>query len=98
MLLTINVNHKVSSAQLLDVVRVIQKYSDYYDVFVGEWSSEALTFHQAHKLLAATRPMDWIVTADSDEFHEIPHGSYPTFLRECDRKTVNFVRGNFYDR
>mmetsp|Transcript_46167 Transcript_46167/g.76924 ORF Transcript_46167/g.76924 Transcript_46167/m.76924 type:complete len:530 (-) Transcript_46167:313-1902(-) len=98
MLLSVNVNHRVSSSQLLELVRTVHKYSDYYDVFVGNWSSEALTFHQAHKLLAATRANDWIVTADSDEFHEVPHGNYPQFLRECDHQRVNFVRGIFYDR
>uniref|UniRef100_A0A7S0N3Y3 Uncharacterized protein n=1 Tax=Pyramimonas obovata TaxID=1411642 RepID=A0A7S0N3Y3_9CHLO len=93
MLLTINVNKKVSSTKLLQVVRIIEKYSDYYDVFIGEWSSEALTFHQIHKLAAATRFSDWIVNADSDEFHEIPTGSYPRFLLSCGQHKINVIRG-----
>lgn len=69
----------------------------YYDAYVGDWSSEALAWNQAHKLDACSRTDDWIIIADSDEFHEYPKAA-AAFLRDAERLGVNFVRGRFADR
>eukprot|EP00238_Polyblepharides_amylifera_P008638 CAMPEP_0196600730 /NCGR_PEP_ID=MMETSP1081-20130531/95542_1 /TAXON_ID=36882 /ORGANISM="Pyramimonas amylifera, Strain CCMP720" /LENGTH=397 /DNA_ID=CAMNT_0041926583 /DNA_START=569 /DNA_END=1762 /DNA_ORIENTATION=+ len=99
MLVTINVNERVNKAGLEKVIQAVSRHSAYYDLFVGNWSSEALTFHQAHKLISSVRSEDWIVTVDSDEFHDLQHyGSYPEFLSKCDDVGINFVRGTFVDR
>mmetsp|Transcript_24751 Transcript_24751/g.78237 ORF Transcript_24751/g.78237 Transcript_24751/m.78237 type:complete len:248 (+) Transcript_24751:1705-2448(+) len=75
----------------------VRKYGLYHDIYEGKWSSESLTFHQLHKLLNIVKNDDWVLTVDSDEFHEYPM-FLPAFLAKCDKKGYNFVRGNFADR
>ncbi|CAL6332099.1 unnamed protein product [Bathycoccus prasinos] len=89
------------TSKLEDVVRVLDILKGkgvYYDIFIGEWSSEALMFHQAHKLLYCTGDDDWIIVADSDEFHEYPTRDVNQFLEDLDTKKVNIVNGIFLDR
>ena len=55
-------------------------------------------YHQAHKLLYCTTSQDWIIVADSDEFHEYPGKDVANFFRELDFNGVNVVNGLFLDR
>ena len=76
----------------------LQSKDVYFDIFLGKWSSEALMYHQAHKLLYCTTEKDWIVIADSDEFHEYPKHNVSNFLSRIDAQGYNLVNGIFLDR
>ncbi|KAF4673421.1 hypothetical protein FOL47_010573 [Perkinsus chesapeaki] len=41
---------------------------------------------------------DWIVHADSDQFHEIPGNNIDSFLRSVEDEGYNAVYGNYVDR
>lgn len=97
-LLTIQIDRGSNLKQIVDAIGVIETMGVYYDIFIGNWSSEALMFHQAHKLLYCTNPKDWIVVADSDEFHQYPGNNITTFLNKLDSKRINLVNGLFLDR
>lgn len=97
-LLTIQLNSDIKLELLLNTIDTIERLGVYYDVFIGNWSSEALMVHQAHKLLYCTRPEDWIVVADSDEFHEYPVKNITVFLHRLESKGINVVNGIFLDR
>ena len=97
-LLTVQVSHRTNAVQLFQLLQKLSTKGVYYDIFYGEWSSEALMYHQAHKLLHCSSRYDWIIVADSDEFHEYPGGNVEQFLRKMDKKGVNVVNGVFLDR
>ena len=54
-------------------------------------------YHQAHKLHACTKLHDWIIVADSDEFHEYPN-HVRKFFDQLDAQGYNLVNGLFLDR
>jgi len=95
-LLTLHTDN-VQSGSLQTMMAVLIKYDLYYDIYEGKWSSESLTFHQLHKLLSVVKSDDWVLTVDSDEFHEYPM-YLPAFLAKCDEQGYTFVRGDFADR
>lgn len=97
-LLTIHIVRKSKLDQILQIVEEIVRREVYYDIFIGNWSSEAIMFHQAHKLLHCTRSADWIIVADSDEFHEYPTKNISSFFEVLDSRQINVVNGLFLDR
>ena len=48
-LLTVQVSYKTDPEQLLQLLQKLSAKGVYYDIFYGEWSSETLMYHQAHK-------------------------------------------------
>lgn len=98
MLFTIQINVDVDLLTLRETMSLLSKKGTYYDIFLGNWSSEALMYHQAHKLLYCTSEKDWIVVADSDEFHEYPGHDISKFLFAIDAEGYNLVNGIFLDR
>lgn len=97
-LLTVQVSFRTDAVQLSQLLQRLMSKGVYYDIFYGDWSSEALMYHQAHKLLHCSGRHDWIIVADSDEFHEYPGGNVELFLRKMDMKGINVVNGVFLDR
>ena len=97
-LLTVQVSYRTDPVQLFQLLQKLSSKGVYYDIFYGEWSSEALMYHQGHKLLYCSLRHDWIIVADSDEFHEYPGGNVEHFLRKMDKNGVNAVNGVFLDR
>ena len=97
-LVTVQMRSESKLDRVLNVLDVLRSKGVYYDILVGEWSSESLMFHQAHKLLYCTRPDDWIIVADSDEFHEYPKRDVKLFLKELDSRNINIINGIFLDR
>lgn len=98
MLLTIQVNAYTKEEELRFLVRKLESRNIYYDIFWGNWTSESLMFHQAHKLFFCTEGTDWIVVADSDEFHEYPGGNLGEFVKRLELHGYNFATGIFLDR
>ena len=98
MLFTIQVTEVTEPDKLRALITKLMKWNIYYDIQLGNWTSEALMFHQAHKLLFCTTKEDWIVVADSDEFHEYPGKNIRTFVEEMTNKGYNFANGIFLDR
>lgn len=98
MLFTIQINAGVNVRDLRRVTDILSSRGTYFDVFLGNWSSEALMYHQSHKLLHCTKEIDWIVVADSDEFHEYPGNNISRFLSVIDAEGYNLVNGIFLDR
>ncbi|XRB17817.1 glycosyltransferase family 4 protein [Pseudoscourfieldia marina] len=98
MLFTIRVNTATSAVQVSSLINFLGSHEIYFDVYIGDWTSEALMFHQLHKLKFFTKARDWIVTADSDEFHEYPGGNVESFLKYCEKAGYNLVNGLFLDR
>ncbi len=98
MLFTIQINVDVNVRTLQRVTDILSSRGTYFDVFLGNWSSEALMYHQAHKLLHCTKETDWIVVADSDEFHEYPGNNISRFLSVIEAEGYNLVNGIFLDR
>ena len=98
MLFTVQITPKSDPRRVKTLFSALQKHGCYYDVFIGNWSSEALMYHQAHKLKACANPADWIIVADSDEFHEYPSGNVLKFFRKLDKLGYNLVNGLFLDR
>mmetsp|Transcript_43035 Transcript_43035/g.82104 ORF Transcript_43035/g.82104 Transcript_43035/m.82104 type:complete len:435 (+) Transcript_43035:1718-3022(+) len=97
MLFTIHVPPECNLPIVKSLIEQLHGNGIYYDTFVGQWTSEALMFHQAHKLKACTASSDWIIVADSDEFHEYP-APVPLFFQRLDRGNYNVVNGMFLDR
>jgi len=98
MLFTIQVSEQTNVSSLRTLLAKLQTKNLYYDIQYGSWTSESLMFHQAHKLLFCTRSEDWIIVADSDEFHEYPGGSVNTFVKQLMEQGHNFAKGLFLDR
>ena len=98
MLFTIQVSEYTSKTALKTLLRRLQMKKVYYDIHFGSWTSESLMFHQAHKLFFCTRKKDWIIVADSDEFHEYPGGSVIKFVQQMSKEGYNFANGLFMDR
>lgn len=84
--------------RVVKVMNILTRKGVYHDTFIGNWSSEALMYHQAHKLLHCTILEDWIIVADSDEFHEYPTNNVTVFLKSLDTQGINVVNGMFLDR
>jgi len=97
-LLTVQVLRSSEVDRIIKIIDLIVSKGVYYDIFIGKWSSEALMFHQAHKLLHCTKAKDWNIVADSDEFHGYPTNDLRTFLRHLDSENINVVNGLFLDR
>jgi len=97
-LITVQMRKESKFEHLVRVLDVLKSKGVYHDIFLGEWSSEVLMFHQAHKLLYCTGADDWIIVADSDEFHEYPTRDVNQFLKDLDRQKINIVNGIFLDR
>lgn len=97
-LITVQMTRESKLDHVVNVLDILKSKGVYYDILVGEWSSESLMFHQAHKLLHCTRPNDWIIVADSDEFHEYPTKDVKVFLKKLDFRNINIVNGIFLDR
>ena len=97
-LVTVQMRRESKHDRVVAVLDILKSKGVYYDFFIGEWSSEALMFHQAHKLQYCTGRDDWIIVADSDEFHEYPTKDVKLFLRELDSQKINLVNGIFLDR
>ena len=74
---------------------MLQGHGCYFDIFVGNWSSEALLYHQSHKLKSCADSQDWIIVADSDEFHAYPGRRVQPFLNSLDAQGYNYVNGIF---
>ncbi|CAL6334343.1 glycosyltransferase family 4 [Bathycoccus prasinos] len=98
MLFTIQITDNVESKVLSNLISILKSKGVYFDVFLGKWSSEALMYHQAHKLLHCTSREDWIIVADSDEFHEYPGNNVSEFLFKIGAQGYNVVNGIFLDR
>jgi hypothetical protein len=98
MLFTIQMDESTDPRKLSVLIDKLTSWNIYFDVQIGSWTSESLMFHQAHKLLFCTDKNDWIVVADSDEFHEYPRGNLTSFVKELTIKGYNFVNGIFLDR
>ena len=97
-LVTVQMRKDSKLENVVRVLDILKSKGVYYDIFIGEWSSEALMFHQAHKLMYCTGAEDWIIVADSDEFHEYPTGDVNQFLKDLDSQKINMVNGIFLDR
>lgn len=97
-LVTVQMRRESKHDRVVRVLKVLKSKGVYYDILIGEWSSESLMFHQLHKLLYCTGPNDWILVADSDEFHEYPTKDVNEFLKELDSRNINIVNGIFLDR
>mmetsp|Transcript_6795 Transcript_6795/g.20329 ORF Transcript_6795/g.20329 Transcript_6795/m.20329 type:complete len:435 (-) Transcript_6795:829-2133(-) len=98
MLFTIQVSRLTDPDELKILITKLIEWNVYYDIYLGNWTSESLMFHQAHKLLFCTKKKDWIVVADSDEFHEYPGKNISFFVKEMTIKGYNFANGIFLDR
>mmetsp|Transcript_3433 Transcript_3433/g.12197 ORF Transcript_3433/g.12197 Transcript_3433/m.12197 type:complete len:432 (-) Transcript_3433:892-2187(-) len=98
MLFTIQVSEQTNVSSLKTLLAKLRTKNIYYDIQYGSWTSESLMFHQAHKLLFCTRSEDWIIVADSDEFHEYPGANVNTFVRQLMEQGYNFANGLFLDR
>ena len=98
MLFTVQITHSTKVEHLNHLVSLLRSKGVYFDIFLGRWSSEALMYHQAHKLLHCTTKEDWILVADSDEFHEYPDHNVTSFLSRMDVHGYNVVNGIFLDR
>ncbi|CAL6334700.1 unnamed protein product [Bathycoccus prasinos] len=98
MLFTIQISENSKASNLRILVQKLESLDIYYDIHIGSWTSESLMFHQAHKLISCTTMKDWIVVADSDEFHEYPGKNLTTFVEYMDAKGYNFANGIFLDR
>lgn len=98
MLFTVQVVESTDPSKLRNLIKKLISWNIYYDVQIGNWTSESLMFHQAHKLLHCTDKNDWIVIADSDEFHEYPGNDVNSFVKEMTGKGYNFAKGVFLDR
>ena len=98
MLFTIQVSKHTNISSLRTLLGKLVSKNMYYDIHFGSWSSESLMFHQAHKLLFCANFEDWIIVADSDEFHEYPGGSVNTFVETMMNQGYNFANGIFLDR
>lgn len=98
MLLTVQVTEHTSVDSLEILVRKIVSRNIHYDIHIGSWTSESLMFHQAHKLLFCTGVEDWIVVADSDEFHHHPGGNIKSFVNKMASQGYTLANGLFLDR
>eukprot|EP00241_Pyramimonas_parkeae_P004725 CAMPEP_0114242902 /NCGR_PEP_ID=MMETSP0058-20121206/10453_1 /TAXON_ID=36894 /ORGANISM="Pyramimonas parkeae, CCMP726" /LENGTH=357 /DNA_ID=CAMNT_0001355605 /DNA_START=1512 /DNA_END=2585 /DNA_ORIENTATION=+ len=97
MLFTIHLTPECNVSTVKNLVEQFSSNGIFFDTFIGKWTSEALMFHQAHKLKACTKSTDWIIVADSDEFQEYP-APVTHFFRRLDRNKYNVVNGIFLDR
>lgn len=98
MLFTVQITQDTKLERLGNLMTFLRSKDVYFDIFLGKWSSEALMYHQAHKLLHCTTKEDWILVADSDEFHEYPDHNVTSFLLGIDTHGYNLVNGIFLDR
>ena len=84
-------------ARINDVTSMLNQYG-IHDVTVwrGEFSSEE-KFEYRKKDIKQIGENDWIVVADSDEFHSYPE-SLPDFLAKLDNAGLVAVKGVLWDR
>ena len=98
MLFTIQINEHTNVGSLRTLIEKLESRKIYYDIHFGSWTSESLMFHQAHKLFFCTTNQDWIIVADSDEFHEYPDRNVSSFVEFMSDNGYNFANGLFFDR
>mmetsp|Transcript_65786 Transcript_65786/g.208213 ORF Transcript_65786/g.208213 Transcript_65786/m.208213 type:complete len:383 (-) Transcript_65786:38-1186(-) len=68
-----------------------------YKLYLEQYSSEKL-YSLRLGIMAQVPVEDWIVHADSDEFHDFGVPSVVDYLADMDKRGVNEVRGYYTDR
>lgn len=68
-----------------------------HEVWVAPYTSDAMWEKRREVQLAVSEEEDWILSADSDEFHEYPE-PLAAFLGRCDRMGITCTQGVFIDR
>ncbi|TPW25880.1 glycosyltransferase family protein [Pararhizobium mangrovi] len=66
------------------------------DIWVAPYTSETMWQRRRALQEKVGEPEDWILSADTDEFHEYP-GELLSFLTRCEKRGINCVQGVFVD-
>lgn len=82
-----------------DVKEIISKYSKVKVVkTVNERIFDWEKVTQLYNFIKNSKPNDWWVIADIDEFHLYPHDKLEYTINSCDEYGYQLVRGGFVDR
>jgi hypothetical protein len=81
------VNEIIESYDNVKIVKIIKER-------VFDW--EKVT--QLYNEIKLTKPNDWWVIADIDEFHLYPENSLNLLISDCEKNGWDIVRGGFIDR
>lgn len=88
--------NKESDPVLGEVKEVTRRFGcDIASVTVGEWLHN--TNRELYRTTLESRPDDWFLIADQDEFQVYPGDLIPT-LEDCDRRGYEYIEGCFLDR
>eukprot|EP00238_Polyblepharides_amylifera_P013458 CAMPEP_0196586580 /NCGR_PEP_ID=MMETSP1081-20130531/54846_1 /TAXON_ID=36882 /ORGANISM="Pyramimonas amylifera, Strain CCMP720" /LENGTH=381 /DNA_ID=CAMNT_0041908509 /DNA_START=88 /DNA_END=1234 /DNA_ORIENTATION=+ len=96
-LVVVNHNPLKLESKVDEVVAVLVKYGVKYRMWLDQYSSEKL-MKIRYEMLNQAGWNDWIIHADSDEFHDYGMPSVVNFLAKCDEEGVNEVKGTYVDR
>lgn len=87
-----------SRPELEEATQILANYSiEPAELWIAPYTSDSMWNKRREIQQRYAKENDWIISADTDEFHEFPE-SLETFLRYCDKKGVNCVQGVFIDR
>ena len=67
------------------------------EIWIAAYTSDSMWEKRREIQKLVAKPMDWVISADVDEFHEFPT-NVSDFLNYCEGKGVNCVQGVFIDR
>jgi hypothetical protein len=82
-----DVNEIIKDNNKIKIVKVIQDR-------IFDWEKVTELYNE----IKLTKPNDWWVIADIDEFHLYPENSLNLLISDCDKNGWEIVRGGFIDR
>lgn len=85
--LTKNVNEIIKSYDNVKIVKTINER-------IFDWEKVTKLYNE----IKLTKPNDWWVIADIDEFHLYPKNSLNLLISDCNKNGWEIVRGGFIDR
>jgi len=82
-----DVNEIIKDNNKIKIIKVIQDR-------IFDWEKVTELYNE----IKLTKPNDWWVIADIDEFHLYPENSLNLLISDCDKNGWEIVRGGFIDR
>lgn len=87
----------VSKDPVGDVTTILDSHKIKYRLWLDQYSSEKL-LKIRYEMLNSAGWDDWIIHADSDEFHDYGTQNLVKFFEQCDKEGINEIKGFYLDR
>ena len=87
-----------SCAELGAATQILNSFNiEPAELWIAPYTSDSMWNKRREIQQRCAKDTDWVISADTDEFHEFPV-SLESFFQYCDKKGINCVQGVFIDR